>query len=304
MSPILLLMFLIFGMVAALGYWMTLIFAGAGGSRIRNRLELDAPAIAAANRPTFDPREMLQKIGAAFAKPFMPSTRQKQSALRQNLAKAGIYNPNAMRLMAGCKLILLATGLTLGYCVGLLSDTVFLGLSLGGIVGYLAPVIWLRVRINKHQMNLTYALPDALDLLVVCVEAGLTIDAAIQRVGQELAMAHPSLSRELAITNMETRVGVSRSDALKNLASRTQNPSIQSLIAMLVQADRFGTSIAQSLRVHSESLRTKRQFQAEERAAKASVKMTFPMVLFIFPATFIVIGGPPMLHMMNSAFFK
>src|SRR6201999_4421683 len=98
---------------------------------------------------------------------------------------------------------------------------------------------------------------------------------------------------------METRVGVSRAEALKNLAGRTQNASVQSLVAMLVQADRFGTSIAQSLRVHSESLRSKRQHQGEERAAKAAVKMTFPMVLFIFPATFIIIGGPAVLHMMG-----
>ena len=114
--------------------------------------------------------------------------------------------------MAGCKLILLATGLSLGYSIGSLIGSMMLGLSLGGLFGYVAPVIWLRIRINKHQNNLTYTLPDALDLLVVCVEAGLTIDAAIQRVGQELALSAADLSRELAITNMETRVGVSRSE--------------------------------------------------------------------------------------------
>lgn len=291
-------------MLAGLAVWLTMTFAGGTGARLRHRLELDSPAIAAANRPTFDLKETLQNIGSAFAKPFMPSNRQTQSQLRKNLAKAGIYNPNAIRLLAGCKLILLATGLTIGYCLGLLGGSVFMGLSLGGIFGYLAPVIWLRLKINSHQVNLTCSLPDALDLLVVCVEAGLTIDASVQRVGQELALPHPNLSRELLITNMETRVGVSRSEALKNLAGRTQNESVQSLVAMLVQADRFGTSIAQSLRVHSDSLRTKRQFQAEERAAKASVKMTFPMVLFIFPATFIIIGGPAILHLMASNFFK
>ncbi|HWB53284.1 MAG TPA: type II secretion system F family protein [Tepidisphaeraceae bacterium] len=305
MSPAIVLIFLVFGMVAALGYWLTLVFtAGMGGTRIRDRLELDSPAIAAAMRPSFDLRTTLQRIGASFAKPFMPDDRKKESALRRSMAMAGIYNPNAIRLLAGCKLILLCTGLAFGYSFGSMSDQLLFGLSTGGMLGYMAPVIWLRWRIKKHQANLTYSLPDALDLLVVCVEAGLTIDASIQRVGQELALAHGELSRELFITHMETRVGVSRTEALKSLASRTQNQSIQSLVAMLVQADRFGTSIAQSLRIHSESLRSKRQHQAEERAARASVKMTFPLVLFIFPSTFIALAGPAVLHMMASSFFK
>lgn len=302
MAPLIGLILIIAAGIGGLTYWLMSLYAG--GSRIRDRLQLDSPNIAAANRSPFDLRESLQKIGSACAKPFMPSTRQKQSALKQNLAKAGIYNPNAMRLLAGCKLILLATGLSLGYSLGNLGGAVFLGLSLGGLFGYLTPVIWLKMRIKSHQLNLTFSLPDALDLLVVCVEAGLTIDAAIQRVGQEMILSHPALSRELGITHMETRVGVSRAEAMKNMAARTQNAPIQSLVAMLVQADRFGTSIAHSLRIYSEGLRSKRQQQAEERAAKASVKMTFPMVLFIFPATFIVIGGPPILHMMGSAFFK
>lgn len=305
MDSLTLLIFLTFTAVAALGYWLVLVFTGSmGGARIRNRLELDSPAIAAAVGSSFNLREALQRIGQACAKPFMPTDRKKQSAMKRSLAMAGIYNANAIKLLAGCKVILLATGLALGYSFGTLADQMLLGLSLGGLFGYLTPVLWLRLRIGKHQANLTFALPDALDLLVVCVEAGLTIDASIQRVGQELSLASADLSRELAITHMETRVGVSRSEALKNLGSRTNNPSIQSLVAMLVQADRFGTSVAQALRVHSESLRSRRQHQAEEKAAKASVKMTFPLVLFIFPATFIVLAGPAVLHMMNSAFFK
>jgi tight adherence protein C len=305
MDPLNLLVILAAGSVACIAYFVThLVTAGGTDSRIRDRLGLDAPPIAAAVKEPFSVLGALQQVGLACAKPFMPATREKQSALRKALALAGIYHPTAVRLITGCKVIFLTLGLLLGYGLGSVWGDVLLGVSFGGLVGYALPVLWLKTQVKKNQVELTYALPDALDLLVVCVEAGLTIDAAVQRVGQELAIAHPRLSRELAITHMETRVGIARSEAMKNLAGRTQNAAIQSLVAMLVQADRFGTSIATSLRIHSESLRGKRQHQAEEMAAKATVKMTFPLVLFIFPATFIVLAGPTILNLMNSAFFK
>src|SRR5205807_2274101 len=187
---------------------------------------------------------------------------------------------------------------------GNLTESMFMCLPIGGIVGYLAPTLWMRFAVKRNQTALTLGLPDALDLMVVCVEAGLTVDAAMQRVGQELAIAHPALARELGITHMETRVGLARGDALRNLGQRTGNAALQSLAAMLAQADRFGTSIAQALRIHSETLRLNRQYAAEETAAKASVKMTFPLVLFIFPATFIVLAGPTIVNIMNSDFMK
>jgi tight adherence protein C len=195
-------------------------------------------------------------------------------------------------------------GVVGGYLVGLAWDVPVLGLSLGGIVGYLLPMLWLRTRINSNQKALTYGLADALDLLVVCVEAGLTVDSAMQRVGQELSLAHPALSRELGIAHMETRVGLARMDALRNLGNRTDNAALQSLAAMLIQAERFGTSIASALRIHADTLRQNRQHAAEEMAAKASVKMTFPLVLFVFPATFIVLAGPTVLKMMQSPLFN
>jgi tight adherence protein C len=179
-----------------------------------------------------------------------------------------------------------------------------LGLSLGGLVGYMAPTMWLNLKVREQQKALEYGLPDALDLMVVCVEAGLAVDAAMQRVGAEMALAHPKLSREFEITHMETRIGLSRADALKNMGARTGSSALQALAAMLIQAERFGTSIASALRIHGESLRAARQFKAEEMAAKASVKMSFPLVLFIFPATFIILAGPTVIGLMNSAFFK
>jgi tight adherence protein C len=136
------------------------------------------------------------------------------------------------------------------------------------------------------------SLPDALDLLVVSVEAGLGLDQALQRVSEELAFAHPDLCDELRLINLELRAGTARSDALHNLAKRTELDDLQSLVTMLVQTDKFGTSVSQSLRVHSESLRTKRRQRAEEAAAKTGAKIVFPLVICIFPAIWVVTLGP------------
>jgi len=170
----------------------------------------------------------------------------------------------------------------------------------GGLIGYLAPTFWLKISIKGNRKALTYGLADALDLMVVCVEAGLTVDSAMQRVGQELALAHPGICRELGICHMETRMGLSRMESLRNLGERTGCDALKSLSSMLIQADRFGTSIASALRIHADTIRMNRHHAAEELAAKASVKMSFPLVLFIFPATFIVLAGPTVLQLMDS----
>jgi tight adherence protein C len=175
--------------------------------------------------------------------------------------------------------------------------SLFLMVSVSGLLGYLIPTMWLRMKVTGNQKSLEYGLADAMDLMVVCVEAGLTVDAAMQRVGEELALVHPAISREFGIAHMETRVGLPRQEALKNLGVRTGNTALISLAAMLNQADRFGTSIAQALRVHAETIRLTRQHKAEEMAAKSAVKMSFPLVLCIFPATFIVLMGPTIMHL-------
>jgi tight adherence protein C len=145
---------------------------------------------------------------------------------------------------------------------------------------------------KRRQHRIRLSLPDALDLLVVSVEAGLGLDQAIQRVGDELALAHPELAEELRLINLELRAGKARPEALHNLASRTGVEDLASLVAVLVQTDKFGTSVAQSLRVHSDVLRTKRRQRAEEAAAKTGVKMVFPLVICIFPAIWVVTLGP------------
>jgi len=273
------------------------------GGKLRNRLSGKSDARRAAQvRPGL--RNVLQQIGQAAAKPFMPKNTEKQIVIRRNLAKAGIYTPSGIRLVTGAKVICLGIGVVVGWVVGTSLDQLMFGLSLGGLGGYLVPMMWLRSRTGRNQRELTNGLADALDLMVVCIEAGLTMDAAMQRVGQELNLAHPALSRELGMTHMETRVGLPRSDALRNMGQRTQNAALQSLASMLIQADRFGTSIADALRIHSETLRINRQMAAEELAGKASVKMSFPLVLCIFPATFIVLAGPTIIQLMKSSLFN
>ena len=290
--------------MAAGVFFLTRFFVAGKDSKLRARLEETAtPQSQQIQQPERSAAsEVLQRLGNAAAQPFAPS-REKQSSLRRELGFAGIYAPTAVNLVQGAKVILMVGGLVTGYLIGSLLNQIWLGLSLGGLIGYFAPRVWLKQKIKGNQMALNLALPDALDLMVVCVEAGLTVDAAMQRVGQELALAHPALSRELGIAHMETRVGLSRADALKNLGVRTGANALQALAAMLIQADRFGTSIANALRIQADSLRTKRQQAAEELAAKASVKLSFPLVLFIFPATFIVLAGPTVIGLMHSALF-
>lgn len=276
---------------------------GNAGNGAANAPGGGSPAAAAVLRaPSFKP--LIQRIGSIAAQPFMPKKRETVSTLRRQLGQAGIYSASAVRVMTGAKVLSLAFGVIGGYVAGVLTESLMLCVSMGGIVGYLAPGLWLKSQVKKNQESLTRGLPDALDLMVVCVEAGLTVDASMQRVGQELMIAHPTISRELGIAHMETRVGLARAEALRNLGTRTGNAALQSLAAMLIQAERFGTSIAQALRVHADTLRTSRQLAAEEMAAKASVKMSFPLVLFIFPATFIVLCGPTVIGLMNSSFMK
>jgi tight adherence protein C len=160
--------------------------------------------------------------------------------------------------------------------------------------------MWLLWKIKKRQHRLRLALPDGLDLLVICVEVGLGLDQSLLRVAQELQMVHPELSDELQLVNLEMRVGKTRLDALRELARRSGLDELKSLVAMLIQTERFGTSIAQSLRVFSDELRTKRRQRAEEMSAKTTVKMVPPLVFFVFPALLVVILGPALITLMHQ----
>jgi tight adherence protein C len=160
------------------------------------------------------------------------------------------------------------------------------------ILGFYTPDIWLRVRTARRKDKIRKGLPDALDILVVCVEAGMGLDAAIKRVGEEIRLTNKAISDEFKLFNLELLAGKPRQDALRNLALRTDLEDVKSLVTLIIQTDKFGTSISQALRVYSDSFRTRRYLRAEEVAAKLPVKLVVTLVLFIFPSIFVVILGP------------
>ena len=243
-----------------------------------------------------------------FARMNQPSNVEEARATRRQLITAGYRSGKAPVFFAGAKLFLavLMTALialvpvkTLGFPT--FSNLVFYYV-LAATCGYYAPVVWLRKAIANRKDALQRAIPDALDLMVVCVEAGLGLDQAITRVGEEVKRTHPALSDELNLLAMELRTGVSRQEALRNFAHRTDLEEARNLVALLVQTDRFGTSIGQALRVHADAMRTTRRLKAEELAAKLPVKLLFPLIFFIFPSMFIVLLGSAVIQMVRVLF--
>jgi len=220
-----------------------------------------------------------------------PKSSKELGKLQQRLIASGYRNQEALVVFFGIRLTtaLAAFGIMMA---GIVTRASLPMAVLGAALGYLLPSMGLARMAKKRQHKIRLGLPDALDLLVVSVEAGLGLDQAIQRVGDELNFAHPDLAGELRMINLELRAGKARVEALRNLATRTGVDDIESLVAMLIQTDKFGTSVAQSLRVHSETVRTKRRQRAEEMAAKTGAKMVFPLVFCIFPAIFVVTIGP------------
>jgi tight adherence protein C len=174
--------------------------------------------------------------------------------------------------------------------------------AVGAFVGFLLPSFVLSRLIEKRRLAITNGLPDVLDLLVVCLEAGSGLDQAIVKATTELSLVHPALGEELKMLSTETRVGKPRLEAFKNLEERTRNEDVRSLVAMLVQTDRFGTSVSQALRTAAEVARTKRRQRAEERAAKVGVKMVFPLVLFLFPALYVATLGAAIVQIVRVFF--
>src|SRR5690606_1976045 len=167
-------------------------------------------------------------------------------------------------------------------------------------IGYLAPKLWLGRAIEARKREIQNGLPDAIDLTIVCIESGSGLDQALNKVAEELALPYPALAHELELISAETRAGKPRLEAFRNFAERTKVDDVRSLVAMLVQTDRFGTSVGQALRTHSETSRTKRRQRAEERAAKLGVKLLFPLVFCLFPAFYLVVLGPSMLRIFRQ----
>ena len=239
---------------------------------------------------------MLKRLGEKA-----PRRPKEMGSLRLRLVQAGFRRDEALTIFFGIR-VAFALGL-----FALFASSIFarpnIALALGGLgLGYILPGMVLARLAKRRSHRIRLSLADMLDLLVVSVEAGLGLDAALQRVGQELAFAYPELADELRLINLELRAGKPRAEALRNLADRTGVDDLQSLVTMLIQTDKFGTSVAQSLRVYSETLRTKRRQRAEEAAAKTGVKMVFPLVTCIFPAIWVITIGPAAIKFVTVLF--
>jgi len=230
----------------------------------------------------------------------LPKSQAEVSVALQRLTRAGYRNESAIRVFYGYKvfvpLALAAIALVSGAAK---FSPFFIYASCLGL-GFLLPDFWLGRKIKTRQKKMERGLPDVLDLLIICIEAGLSLDQGTARTAEELKKAQPELCDEFGILVLEQRAGRARSEAWKHLSERTGVESIRNLVSVLVQSEQFGTSVAKTLRVHSDTMRSKRIQQIEEMAAKTSVKLVFPLVFFIFPALFLVTLGPAVILMMES----
>ncbi|MGH9312424.1 MAG: type II secretion system F family protein [Vicinamibacterales bacterium] len=239
---------------------------------------------------------MMKRVGEKA-----PRSARELGSLRLRLVQAGFRREEALTVFFGIR-IAFAVGLFLLLSTPIVFRPNLTMALVGVIAGYLLPGMALARLAKRRQHRIRLALADALDLLVVSVEAGLGLDQALMRVASELAFAYPDLSDELKLINLELRAGKPRAEALRNLADRTGVDDLSALVTMLIQTDKFGTSVAQSLRVYSDTLRTKRRQRAEEAAAKTGVKMVFPLVFCIFPAIWVVTIGPAAIKFINVLF--
>jgi tight adherence protein C len=230
----------------------------------------------------------------------LPRSPEEVSVMQRRLMWAGYRKDSHLNIFYGAKVLVPLTLVALATVTRLYEYGPFFVYGVAGGVGFLLPDFWLGNRISARQLKIRLGLPEALDLMVICIEAGLGLDQAVLRVADELALSQPVIAEEFNLLNLEQRAGRPRAEAWKNLAERTDVDSVRSLSAMLIQADHFGTSIANSLRVHSDGLRVQRRQQAEEQAAKTTVKLVFPLVFFIFPSLFLVVLGPALIVMMEG----
>lgn len=251
-------------------------------------------------------RSTLQKTGQSLTgmvgqfERMLPRSPAEVSVVQQRLIRAGYRNESAVRIFYGAKVLVPLLLALVAMLSGLSALGPFFIYAMALGLGFLAPDFWLGRRIKKRQAQIRRGLPDALDLLVVCIEAGLSLDQATMRTAEELGQAQPAISDELGVVVLEQRAGRARTDAWKHLALRTDERNVRNLVSVLVQAEQFGTSVAKTLRVHSDTLRTQRRQKVEEQAAKTTVKLVFPLVLFIFPSLFLVTLGPALIIMSES----
>jgi tight adherence protein C len=302
----------VFGLFAAIAWWV-LDFLASGKSRTSERLdELKNPQLRkrkadqAPVKRTDAVTKMLAKASPALAKPLQPKSELEMSKLKAKLASAGFRGESAPTIYLGIKFALLLAGLVFGSSIlvsvfGVTQKGLTGSIVAAGLCFYLPDVI-LTFLVRSRQQAIFLGLPDCLDLLVVCVEAGLGLDQAMRKVSDEMKNTCPVISQELALSNFQLQMGRPRAEVLHELGVRTGVDDVRSLAAILIQADKFGSSVAQALRVQSDSMRTRRRQLAEEKAAKTAVKLIFPLVLFIFPGIFVILVGPAAITMIRDMF--
>jgi tight adherence protein C len=274
-------------------------------SRIFERVGGAAETAVAEETISVKPRDVVVKVFEQVGEQ-IPLSPVDQTLTRRSLVAAGFRSEGALRIFYGIKVIFCVAAFLFALVMrshiteNPVLRIVFLIAGTG--LGYYAPGFYLEKQVAKRQELLRLALPDALDMMVVAVEAGLGLDQALQYVSREMEESHRELSEELSLVGLEMRAGKRRADALRNLGERTGEDQLKKLIAILIQTDRFGTSMAESLRTHSDFMRLKRKQEAEERAAKVGVKLVFPIFLFILPSMMIVAAGPSLVKLFRDVF--
>ena len=249
---------------------------------------------------------VLQKASPALAKPLTPTTEAEMGKLRQSLVEAGFRGETApivyLSIRAACAMLFLALGGGVSVYLYGATYAALIRLLFIGAIGFYLPILALRILGSKRKHQIFLGLPDALDLMVVCVEAGLGLDQAMRRVAQEMKKSYRIVADEFGLCNLHLQMGRAKAQVLQDLGQRTGVDDLRALASILIQADKFGSSVATALRVQSESMRTRRQQIAEEKAAKTAVKLIFPLVLFIFPGIFVVLVGPAGIQMAREMF--
>ncbi|MGD0906273.1 MAG: type II secretion system F family protein [Candidatus Acidiferrales bacterium] len=288
--------------LATVGVLMALVYASTPqGVDVARRLSrvLNPPASEHDEDLANAQGERAKNVLVSVGKLLPPPKGKKLSHERRMLIRAGYRSEDAVWIIRGVRLITGILFTVASIWTGVYElNPIFLPV-IAGAIGFFAPEFWLVNRVRARQKRLRLSLPDAMDLMVICVEVGLGLDQALMKVAEELAIVHPELSMELQMVNLEMRVGKTRVDALRELSDRTGLEDIKALVAILVQTDRFGTSIVQSLRIFSDELRMKRRQRAEEMSAKVSVKMVPPLVFLIFPSLMAVVLGPAIITIMR-----
>jgi tight adherence protein C len=276
-----------------------LAWASPGQQRVRDMAAAragDDAAVPEMPLTTMTPDPAMRQLSMA-----LPKSPKEIGRLRRQLAAAGYHDINAAVWFSAARigtpviiggLTILAMGMAEGWLLGLL----------GALIGYLLPELVLTRMIRRRRRAIDNGLPDVLDLMIICIEAGSSLDQSIARASDELEVAHPALAQELRFVTTEIRAGKPRVEAFGNFAARTQVEDVRGLVTMLTQTDKFGTSIAQALRIHAQTSRTKRRQRAEERAAKVGVKLIFPLVLCIFPSVYVVSIGPAVIAIYRALF--